>query len=88
MFNEVLSKTKLDQLCLYLHEECIRVIFFNVLLFLFFRWNKRKIKKDFLKGVSLKNASEVIGTKGGGFNKRGRFDRFAEILYKGGVIIK
>ena len=29
MFNEILRKTKLYQLCLYLHEECIRMAFFN-----------------------------------------------------------
>ena len=39
---------------LHLHEECIRMVFFNVLLFFSFRWNIRKIKKDFLYEIRRK----------------------------------
>ena len=58
MLNEILCKTKLDQLCFYLDEECIRVTLFNVLLFLSFRWNIRKMKKtDFLSKIRRKSGN-------------------------------
>ena len=40
ILNEILCKTKLDQLYLYLQEACVSMIFFRL-----FRWNLRKIKK-------------------------------------------
>ena len=57
MFSEILCKTKLEQLRLYLHEKCIKMIFLNALLFFLFRW------KDFLKCVSLKNTELYLPVK-------------------------
>ena len=49
MFNDMLRKTTVDQLCLHLHEKLIRMIFFDEFLFLSFKWNLRKIKKKSLQ---------------------------------------
>ena len=75
MFNGVLCKTKLDQLC-------------SRILLLTYIIPELEVKISQLEEYWTIPTNEVISTKGGGLNKWGRVNSFVEILYLEGVLIK